>query len=102
MNSIIAFAFRQYLFANATYDPGFLVIDTPLLGLDQGLSDMDPESMRTALFTFFTNHQNEGQVIILENIKHMPGMDFESTGANVITFTKGLAEGRYEFLVDVK
>lgn len=102
LNSIIAFAFRQYLFANATYDPGFLVIDTPLLGLDQGLSDMDPESMRTALFTFFTNHQNEGQVIILENIKHIPEMDFESTGANVITFTKGLAEGRYGFLVDVK
>lgn len=102
LNSIIAFAFRQYLFANAAYDPGFLVIDTPLLGLDQGLSDMDPESMRTALFSFFANHQEEGQVIILENIKHIPEMDFESTGANVITFTKGLAEGRYGFLMDIK
>lgn len=82
--------------------PGFLVIDTPLLGLDQGVTDAAPESMRTALFKFFINHQNDGQIIILENMMHIPALDYEGSGANVITFTKGLEAGRYGFLNDVK
>lgn len=101
LNSIIAMTFRQYLSKNAVYDPGFLVIDTPLLGLDQGVSDVSPESMRASLYTFFTNHQDCGQVILLDNMKDVPAIDFESTGANVITFTKGLEQGRYGFLMDV-
>lgn len=102
LNSIVAMVFRQYLSEKATYDPGLLVIDTPLLGLDQGVSDAAPESMRTGLFKFFTQHQDIGQVIILENMMHIPKLDYEGAGANVITFTKGLESGRYGFLIDVK
>lgn len=102
LNSIVAMVFRQYMSERAVYDPGILVIDTPLLGLDQGVSDAAPESMRTGLFKFFTKHQDIGQVIILENIMHIPALDYEGAGANVITFTKGLTEGRYGFLNDVK
>lgn len=101
LNSIIAMSFRQYLSENAVYDPGFLMIDTPLLGLDQGVSDVSPESMRTSLYTYFTNHQDCGQVILLDNMKNVPNIDFKSTGVNVITFTKGLESGRYGFLMDV-
>lgn len=101
LNSIIAMTFRQSLAKKAVHDPGFLVIDTPLLGLDQGVSDLSPESMRTALYTFFTNHQDCGQVILLDNMNNVPDIDFESTGANVITFTKGFETGRYGFLLDV-
>lgn len=101
LNSIIAMSFRQYLAEYAVYDPGLLVIDTPLLGLDQGVSDVSPESMRTSLYTYFANHQDCGQVILLDNINNVPALDFESTGTNVITFTKGLEEGRYGFLMDV-
>ena len=102
LNSIVAMVFRQYMSERAVYDPGILVIDTPLLGLDQGVSDAAPESMRTGLFKFFIKHQDIGQVIILENIMHIPALDYEGAGANVITFTKGLTEGRYGFLNDVK
>lgn len=56
----------------------------------------------TALFKFFINHQNDGQIIILENMMHIPALDYEGSGANVITFTKGLEAGRYGFLNDVK
>ncbi len=68
LNSIIAMSFRQYLSEYAVYDPGLLVIDTPLLGLDQGVSDVSPESMRASLYTYFTNHQDCGQVILLDNM----------------------------------
>lgn len=101
LNSIIAMTFRQYLSENAVYDPGFLVIDTPLLGLDQGVSDVSPESMRASLYTYFSNHQDCGQIILLDNMKNVPDIDFKSTGTNIITFTKGLEPGRYGFLMDV-
>lgn len=102
LNSIVAIVFRSYMEKYAKYNPGFVVIDTPLLGLDQGLSDSNPESMRTALFNFFIKHRNDGQIIILENIRHIPQIDFEKAGANVITFTKGHGVGRYGFLNDIK
>ena len=102
LNSIIAIVFRLYLNAHAKYDPGFVVIDTPLLGLDQGVSDATPESMRTALFRYFMNHQNAGQIIILENIKHIPKLDYKASGVNVITFTKGYTKGRYGFLTNMQ
>jgi len=102
LNTIIALAFRKYMESYAKYNPGFVVIDTPLLGLDQGVTDASPESMKTGLFKYFTNHQNDGQIIILENMMHVPALDYENSGANVITFTKGLEPGRYGFLIDVK
>lgn len=102
VNTITALVFRYYLSKHAKYDPGFLIVDTPLLGLDQGVDDAAPESMRTALFRYFMNHQDDGQTIVIENILHIPKLDYEASGANVITFTKGLSDGRYGFLMDVK
>lgn len=101
LNSIIAMSFRQYLSEKAVYDPGFLVIDTPLLGLDQGVSDDSSDSMRTSLHKFFTNHQDYGQVILLDNMDNIPEIDFKSTGTKVTIFTKGYEPGRYGFLIDV-
>ena len=57
--------------------------------------------MRAGLFTYFMNHQ-EGQLIIIENLDHIPNLDYESSGANVITFTKRRGDGsRYGFLNEV-
>ena len=41
--------------------------------------------MRTALFNFFIKHRTDGQFIILENIRHLPDIGFEKTGANITT-----------------
>jgi len=98
LNTVVALMFRKYLCNNARYNPGLLIIDTPLLGLDQGVDDAAPESMRTALFKYFMNNQTEGQMIVVENLDHIPELDYENSGANVITFTKGRFEGRYGFL----
>lgn len=80
------------------FNPGLLLVDSPLLGLDQGVDDMAPESMRTALFEYFINNQSEGQMIIVENTNNMPNLDYEGSGVNVIQFTKGKSPGKYGFL----
>ena len=101
INTVTALVFRKYFADTAQYDPGFLIVDTPLLGLDQGVDDAAPESMRTGLFRYIMKQKDIGQIIILENLKHIPKLDFESEGVNLITFTKGYSEGRYGFLNDV-
>lgn len=103
LNTVVALMFRRYLSEHAKYSPGILMIDTPLLGLDQGVNDAAPESMRTALFKYMMKHQDEGQLIVVENLEHIPKLDYESSGATVTKFTRGRdKDGRYGFLYDVK
>ena len=101
INTVTSLVFRQYLSENAKFDPGFLIVDTPLIGLDQGVEDAAPESMRTGLFRYIMKQRNVGQIIILENLLHIPDLDYEAEGVNLITFTKGHSAGRYGFLNDV-
>ncbi len=81
-------------------------MDTPLLGLDQGVENSAPSSMRTALFQRSMNHQSEGQIIVVENTKDLPDLDYEKSGASVIEFTQDkynrrFSESHYGFLYDV-
>lgn len=49
------------------------------------------------------NHQDEGQLIIIENLDHIPHLDYEGCGATVTTFDKVEEAGkRYGFLNDVR
>lgn len=58
--------------------------------------------MRAGLYQYFMNHQDEGQLIIIENLDHIPHLDYESSGATVTTFKKVDGPGkRYGFLNDV-
>lgn len=72
LNTVVALMLRKYLSNNSKYYPGILVVDTPVLGLDQGVDAIAPESMRTALFQYFCEHQDEGQLIIIENSRDIP------------------------------
>ena len=101
LNTVVALMFRRYLAEHARYNLGILMIDTPLLGLDQGVDDAAPESMRTALFWYFVNHQDEGQLIVVENWEHIPKLRYEDYGVKVIKFAKGSTDGRKGFLYDV-
>lgn len=101
LNTVVVLMFRKYFATKAKYNPGLLIIDTPLLGLDQGVDDAAPESMRTALFRYFINNQSEGQMIVVENLEHIPKLDYDASGAKVTTFTKGRFAGRYGFLEGV-
>jgi hypothetical protein len=106
INTVLGLAFRHYYINDAVYNPGLFMVDSPLLGLDQGLDDQNPESMKKGLFNYFIKHQSEGQTIIVENTKDMPDIDYEAAGAKVIEFTQDnyaskYKESRYGFLIGV-
>jgi len=97
LNTVVALMFRRYLSEHALYNPHILIVDTPLHGFDE---EDAPDSMKAGLYAYFVKHQ-EGQIIIIENMDHIPPLDYEASGANVITFTKKIGEGRYGFLNEV-
>lgn len=106
INTVLGLTFRKYIHESAAYKPGLFVVDTPLLGLDDGEDDNAPTSMRNALFQYFIDHQTEGQMIIVENTKDLPDLDYENAGAKVIEFTRDkynsrYSESRYGFLYEV-
>ena len=103
LNTVMIMMLRKYLAKNAKFDPHIFIIDTPLHGFDDGVDDKMPESMRAGLYRYFINHQDEGQLIIIENLDHIPHLDYEKYGAVVETFEKVEAPGkRYGFLNDVR
>lgn len=102
LNTVVALMFRRYLANHAMYGPRLLIIDTPLHGLDDGVDVKAPESMRAGLYTYFMNHQEEGQLIVVENLDNIPDLDYSGAGAKVETFTHGKSKGRYGFLHGVK
>lgn len=100
LNTVVALMFREYMNQHAKYNPHLLIIDTPLHRFDEKVEENVPDSMKTGLYSYFLNHQY-GQMIIIENLDHIPALDYESLGANMITFTKKRDQGRYGFLNDV-
>lgn len=102
LNTVVILMFRKYLFKYAKFDPQMFIIDTPLHGFDEGRDETAPESMRTALFQYFINHQSEGQLIVIENLDHIPHLPYKESGATVTKFVKGREPGRYGFLNDVR
>lgn len=103
LNTVMIMMIRKYLYNHAKFNPRTFIIDTPLHGFDDGVDDDMPESMRSGLYRYFINHQEEGQLIIIENLDHIPNLDYESNGATVTTFEKADGPGkRYGFLNDVR
>lgn len=68
--------------------PGFLMIDTPLLGLDENEDGFDGETIKKGLYQYFINHQGEGQVIIVDNLNAMPDMDLSHTESMWLRITR--------------
>lgn len=105
-NTAVMLSLRDYLASDeASHNPGLLVIDTPLLGLDD--QQLDPELMDVrekipqALYEHLINIQDRGQIIIADNTKFMPDLDTIDNDCNVIRFTRRTDQGRFGFLIDV-
>lgn len=101
LNSVVVMAYRHVLYKNAKYMPSVFLIDTPLLGLDERNKEEAQDSMKENLFQYFIDHQNEGQLIIIENTINLPNLDYASSAVKEIKFTENKYEGRYGFLYDV-
>lgn len=106
INTALGLALRQYYHDNAKYKPGLFIVDTPQHGLNQGNDDDNPQSMKHGLFTYLIENKKMGQTIIVENIEHLPDIDFEAKGINVVDYTHDNYDSkfknhRYGFLIGV-
>lgn len=98
LNTVLALSIMEYLARHGEYAPRFLVIDSPILSLKERVDEKASDTMKSALFQYMLNNQNNGQIIIIEN--DIPDIDYSNT--NVIRFTKDKAQGRYGFLNGVR
>lgn len=106
INTVAGLTMRNYFIEHAKHKPGIFIVDTPLHGFEEGTGANDPNSMQYSLFQYFINHASDGQMIVVENRKNMPVIDFDSMGINAIEFTHGNYEStfknnRYGFLIGV-
>ncbi len=99
LNITLAIAMREYLYRFGKFSPRFLIVDSPLLSLEQGVDETAPESMKTALMEYLIKTQHFGQTIIIEN--NIPALDYEKHGVTLHHFTKGKENGRYGLLADI-
>lgn len=99
LNTVMALALIEYLSAEGKYSPSMLIVDSPILSLEEGVDDKTPDSMKAGLFKYLLDNQSFSQVIIIEN-KIPPALDYSK--ANMIEFTKGKKPGRYGLLHDVQ
>lgn len=107
VNTSVMLTLRDFLASeDSAHNLGLLLIDTPLLGLDD--PQLDPELLEVretiplALYEYLVNKQEAGQVIIADNTKFMPEIEQFEASANFIIFTKRADEGRYGFLLSTQ
>ena len=95
LNTILAIAVQNCLEEYNKYQPGLLVVDSPILSLkekeDHIGEEHTSETMKTGLFKYLLSHQDERQTIIIEN--EIPKLDYSS--AHLEEFTKDENRGRY-------
>jgi Fe-S cluster assembly ATPase SufC len=102
LNTIVVMAFRKFMKENAVYNPGLFIIDTPLHGIDEGTKNETSESVQNALFQYFINSREMGQLIIVENERTLPKLDYNQNGVRRIIFTGIVGEDQCGFLHDCK
>lgn len=100
LNSVVAMMLYEYFNKDETFiKPGFLMIDTPLLGLDEDDEGLDKDTIRNGLYEYIIDHQDKGQIILVDNLNAVPKMDFEARGINVVTYHKNERDGHvYGFM----
>lgn len=101
-NTTLVLAFRKYLYETARIKPPFYIIDTPLLGLDVGHTHIEKNNLTQGIYNYFVNSVDQSQLIIIENEKDMPNINFKNPKIKYYDFTHDEDEGRYGFLIDYK
>lgn len=104
LNSIAALATQEYLYKHGIYPTPFFIVDTPLLGLDEIIQEQKADAenvsnMRLSFYKHLVEIGNQRQVIVIDNNKDLPEIDFEKENIHNIEFTKSKDVGRYGFLI---
>lgn len=97
LNSVVMLAFHDYLNEQSKHTPGWLLIDTPLHGFDEGIRPLEDSSMKVGLFSYLTKQAVSQQIIIIENTNHMAGIPLDDN-INIVEFSKDKHNGRYGYL----
>lgn len=100
LNSVVGLMLYEYFNKEDTFiKPGFLMIDTPLLGLDEDDEELDQETIRNGLYEYIIHNRGRGQIIIVDNLNALPDMDLEDEDVNVIIYHKNEKDGHvYGFM----
>lgn len=101
LNSVVAQMLYEYFNSDDVFiKPGFLMVDTPLLGFDENEDTFGDNTIKNGLYQYFINHQGNGQVIIVDNLNVIPeDIDFKAKGVNVVTYHKDEKDGHiYGFM----
>lgn len=101
LNSVVALMLYEYFNSDDVFiKPGFLMIDTPLLGFDENEDEFGDNTIKNGLYQYFINHQGDGQVLIVDNLNVIPeDIDFKAKGVNVVTYHKDEKDGHiYGFM----
>ena len=96
-NSVLYMMFREYFHKKAEYKPGFMMIDTPLLGLVEKIGETESNEFENKIYEYLAMHSGEGQVIIFDNKTQLPDFLYERNDVSVIEFRP---DGRKGFLID--
>lgn len=103
LNSIVALATQNYLYEYGVYTTPLFIVDTPLLGLDEIIQEHNGDAanvsnMRLSFYKYLIEIGNQRQVIVIDNNKDLPEINFEQENIHNIEFTKSKTFGRYGFL----
>lgn len=85
-NTALILAFHSYLDQHSRHAPGFVLIDSPLYGFDEGGAENTDETMRFGMLSCLEKFAEEQQVIIIENENNVSGFKFDQKD-NLIKFT---------------
>ena len=85
LNSIAVMALSKYINEYGKYKSDLLMIDTPLDGLEEDKERL-PKGMQKGIFKLFMERGESNQTIVVENLDHLPDIDFEQNGVNVIRY----------------
>lgn len=100
LNSVVAMMIYEYFNRDDAFiKPGFMMIDTPLLGLDEDEEGLNMDTIRNGLYEYLLKHQGNGQIIVVDNLNAVPNIDFKKRSINLITYHKNEIDGHiYGFM----
>ncbi len=98
-NSVLILAIRKYIYDISSIKLPFYIIDTPLLGLDVGDAEINHENIRIGIYQYFMKSVNQSQLIIIDNKKDMPNLNFNQQYIHLVYYSHN-EKDRYGYFID--